>query len=286
MGATELGNPARDASMPAEVSMQPRRFAFDDLDSIPQYWNANNPLLTHFENAFSILIPPGEQFFIQSVKYYENRVKDPEARELIRAFTEQENLHGEAHNTYNATIAKFGIDVKRQEARAARVFARLQRWLPRRIQLGITVFAEHLTAVGAHTLLDDPDAVQEIHPQMLEFWRWHAAEELEHKAVAFDLFGKVGGRFATRMASVFVAAVLLAPAMIAIAQAMIKEDPHKATPAEREQAKEVQARVMKRQAKLMLAYFRPDFHPWQIDDTELLKGWYREPVPRRAAAQG
>jgi predicted metal-dependent hydrolase len=58
---------------------------------------------------------------------------------------------------------------------------------------------------------------------------------------------------------------------------MIREDPHKATGAEKKQAREVQARIMKQQGPLLLAYFRPGFHPWQIEDADLLRGWSETP---------
>lgn len=275
MALVEVGEPVRSASLPDGVSVQPREFSFGDLDAIPQYWTMGNPLLTHFENAFSIMIPPGERFFIDSVRHHENRVGDAEARELIRAFIQQEGLHGRAHDRFNHSYARFGIDVRTQQRYAEGVFRRLRRWLPWRIQLGITAFAEHLTAVGAHTLLDDDDAADQMDPQMLEFWRWHAAEELEHKAVAFDLFHKVGGRYPTRMLSVVVAVLTLSVPILRIAKGMIDDDPHVPTRRERKEAAAFQRRMLRRQVPMLLAYFRPRFHPWQIDDSGMLKDWYR-----------
>lgn len=283
MPFTAVGEPARSDSFPEGIEMQPREYSFEDLGSIPQYWQMGNPLLTHFENAFSIMIPPGERFFIDSVKAYEGRVTDEEGRELVRAFVEQETLHGEAHDRYNASCERFGIDILSQERYAAKVFRRVQRWLPRKVQLGITVFSEHLTAVGAHSLLDSPEAEDEFDPQMLAFWRWHAAEELEHKSVAFDLFCKVGGGYLTRMLSVLASALFLAVPMVKIARATIRQDEHRITRAERKEAAAVQRRIFKRQFPFFIAYFKPSFHPWQIDDTEMLKDWYSARTPALAS---
>lgn len=283
MSFTEVHEPARSDSFPDGIAMQPREYDFDDLEAIPQYWNLDNAVLTHFENAFSIMIPPGERFFIDSVKAYEGRVTDEEGRALVRAFVQQETLHGEAHDRYNASCERFGIDIKAQEAYAAKVFRRTQRWLPKKIQLGITVFSEHLTAVGAHTLLDSPDAEDEMDPQMLAFWRWHAAEELEHKSVAFDLFRRIGGGYFSRMLSVLAAALFLAVPMVKIARSMMRDDDHRITRAERRQAAAFQRRVLRIQFPLLLAYFRPGFHPWQIDDTGMLEDWYGEKAPALAS---
>ena len=276
MSVTEVDQSARSDSFPEGIAMQPREYSFEDLDAIPKYWNLDNPVLTHFENAFSIMIPPGERFFIDSVRAYEDRVTDDEGRALIEAFVRQEGLHGEAHDRFNASYERYGIDIARQEAYAAKVFRRARSWLPAKIQLGITVFSEHLTAVGAHTLLDAPEVEDEIDPQMLSFWRWHAAEELEHKSVAFDLFHRVGGGYATRMLSVLAAALFLAVPMVRITRALLREDPHQATAADRKQALAVQRRMGRRQLPLFLAYFKPGFHPWQIDDSGMLREWYRQ----------
>ncbi|MCB1011913.1 MAG: metal-dependent hydrolase [Microthrixaceae bacterium] len=276
MSVTEVDQSARSDSFPEGIAMQPREYSFEDLDAIPKYWNLDNPVLTHFETAFSIMIPPGERFFIDSVRAYEDRVTDDEGRALIEAFVRQEGLHGEAHDRFNASYERYGIDIARQEAYAAKVFRRARRWLPAKIQLGITVFSEHLTAVGAHTLLDAPEVEDEIDPQMLSFWRWHAAEELEHKSVAFDLFHRVGGGYATRMLSVLAAALFLAVPMVRITRALLREDPHQATAADRKQALAVQRRMGRRQLPLFLAYFKPGFHPWQIDDSGMLREWYRQ----------
>lgn len=275
MSSTAVHEPARSASFPDGVSMQPREYSFDDLGAIPQYWNMGNPVLTHFDNAFSIMVPPGERFFIDSVRHYEGLVTDDEGRELIRAFVQQEGLHGQAHDVFNATLAKFGVDVASQDAHATTTFRRARRWLPAKVQLGITVFSEHLTAVGAHTLLSSDTAEDEMDPQMLDFWRWHAAEELEHKSVAFDLFHRVGGGYATRMVSVLAAAAFLAVPMVRIARSMMRDDPHVPSPSERRDAAAFQRMILRRQAGLLLAYFSPNFHPWQIDDTAMLEQWYR-----------
>ncbi|MCP4436073.1 MAG: metal-dependent hydrolase [Actinomycetia bacterium] len=274
MSYTEVHEPVRSEDFPEGVSMQPREYCFEDLDAIPQYWNMGNPVLTHFENGFSIMIPPGERFFIDSVRHYEHKVTDPGTRDVIRGFVQQETLHGEAHDRYNASCERFGIDIAARQAYAERIFKRAQRWLPAKIQLGITVFAEHLTAVGAHSLLESDEVEDEMDPQMLAFWRWHAAEELEHKSVAFDLFQRLGGGYVTRILSVLMAALFLAVPQVKIARAMMREDPHHITKAERKEALEFQKRVLRRQGPLLLAYFKPSFHPWQIDDAGMLRDWY------------
>jgi predicted metal-dependent hydrolase len=263
--------------LPDGVSIQPRRFHFRELDRVPQYWFGGNPILSHTENAFSILIPPGERFFIRSVQRYADRTADPELAQLIRAFARQEALHTRAHDEFNASLARFGVDVEREIAYADRVLAALARWLPAKMQLAVTVFLEHLTATGAHVLFGQPEIARAMHPEMLRFWRWHAAEELEHKAVAFDLYREVGGGYLLRVFSALAAALLLAFPFVRIARRMLRDDPNGVTDGMRRQARELNRRVMGPQLRMIAAYFRPGFHPWQCRDEAHLAGWYASP---------
>ena len=264
----------RTPDMPEGVSLQPRRFVFDDLDAVPQYWFAGNPLLTHFENAFSIMIPPGERFFVRSVRNYADRLPEQEARELLEAFATQEELHSAAHEEMNASFARFGVAVEREAARAEALFERVTRILPPWAQLGVTAFSEHLTAVGAHFMFSDPDFEEWLDPQMLDLWRWHAAEELEHKAVAFDLFERFAGGYVRRVVSALLTAGLLLGPNIGIFRRLVRDDPHEPTRAERRQARKVHLKLAGPQLRMIGQYFRPGFHPWQLDDTAHLREWY------------
>ncbi len=268
---------ATAAALPAGVQIQPRRFSFDDVEAVPRYYFAGNPLLTHFENAFSIMIPPGERFFIHSVRAYEKEVSDPEMKDLIRAFIQQEALHGSAHNEYNRAIGRFGFGTDEEIERAEKLFKRLERWLPRRLKLGMTVFLEHLTAVAAGGLFHVPELGEQMDDQMLRFWRWHAAEELEHKSVAFDLFTHVGGGYVMRVCSALVAIALLTVPLIRMTRRMIRADGVTITDDIRREARRINKIAGDQQLPLLAAFFKPGFHPWKLDDGAVLVDWYHSP---------
>jgi len=273
--------------LPAGIGIQPRQFRFEALDSIPRHWIADNPIVTHFENTFSLLIPPGERFFIRSVRALAERADGPELAAQIRAFVSQESFHMAAHDDFNRSFARFGVDVAREEAYGEVVMQRLTRVLPKRVALGATAFLEHLTATGAHLLFSEPEIAARMHPETLRFWRWHAAEELEHKAVAFDLLRACGGGYLLRIFSAFVALALLAYPFAAIARRQFRADPTPITPAMRREARALQRQINRTQTRLLLDYFKPGFHPWQCRDDAYLRAWYASgeaPVARGRAA--
>jgi predicted metal-dependent hydrolase len=281
MSSDSHGDPSRPGHLPDGIVVQPRRFEFRELDAMPRYWFADNALLTAVENAFSLLIPPGERFFIRSVRAYEDRARDPALRELIRGFAAQEALHTRAHDTFNEALGRHGLDVEREKAYAARTIERMERFLPGKMRLGATVFLEHLTATGAHVLFTEPAVAAAMHPEAVRFWRWHGAEEIEHKAVAFDLFREVGGGYVLRVLSALAAVALLAVPFHRMVTRMLREDPRPVTADTRRRARELNRKVVKPQLRMLARFFRPGFHPWrepwQESDQEALRDWYAAP---------
>ena len=269
--------PHASKGLPEGVALVPRRFEFRDLQSVPKYWFAGLPVFTHLENAFSIMIPPGERFFIQSVRHYQHVVTDPEMRAQVRAFTEQEGLHMRAHNEFNRSLERYGVDVERENDEAERALRRMQRLLPKKMQLGATAFLEHLTATSAHMLFTEPIIAQVMPEEMLRFWSWHAAEELEHKAVAFDVFKAAGGGYLLRVLSAVASLMLLAGPFRRCVRRMMADDPTHISRKGVTKARQMRRRLAAKHARLLLAYFRPGFHPWQHDDRPLLKAWYENP---------
>ncbi|MGB3622442.1 MAG: metal-dependent hydrolase, partial [Ketobacter sp.] len=79
------------------IPIKPRKVTFD-VSTVPRHWNGGDPVLTRFFDALSVHFPEGERFFIQSVRNFQDRVKEPGLREDIRHFIRQEGQHGIVHD--------------------------------------------------------------------------------------------------------------------------------------------------------------------------------------------
>ena len=184
-GGADPGARARRAGI---VVRRPRV----ELGGIPRYWWGGDPFRTHFLNGFSSTLPLGEAFFVRSVRYYADRVTDPELRAQIRLFAAQEGQHSRLHDQHVDLLLEQGYSAL---ATRNRVVDRILRWHNRRtpaMALAVTAALEHLTAILARQLLRDPQGfTDDMHLEMLRLWRWHALEEAEHKAVAFDVLMQV-----------------------------------------------------------------------------------------------
>ena len=261
--------------LPEGVSIQPRQFSFGSLDSEPKYWMGGSKIATHFQNMFSMAIPPGERFFIRSVQKYEDQVTDPEHKELIKAFILQEGLHRSAHNEFNSSLEKHGTDVERETRFFEKWIDFGESFMPSKVMLGITALAEHLTAIGAHQLLDNPRVNEIYTPATLRFWTWHAVEELEHRAVAFDLL-KVArvGYFLRVFIAMVTTQMMFVWGAVSFFRLMWK-DPTKVGMEEFAKLKRVLSILNNWQlVKMYFEYFKPGFHPWDIAPPEYMDDWY------------
>lgn len=173
-----------------EIHQRDIHFGMDA--DIPVHWHGGDAHRTRFLDALSLFFPEGERFFIESVRHYRDKVKfDDALNQDVRAFIGQEAMHGREHNAYNARLEQQGIPAKAMEAGIKKRLDLARKLLPKRNQLAITVCLEHFTAIMAHEVIANERNMAAADPRMARLWRWHAVEETEHKAVAFDVYQRV-----------------------------------------------------------------------------------------------
>lgn len=257
----------------------PRRDLELDLDpaTVPRDWCHDNAYQTTFLNALSLLFPEGEKFFVDSVKQQRARVTDPELARQIAGFIGQEAMHGKEHRAFNALIVAHGFTSAPAVDRRLRGFLKLvRRTLSPMSQLAVTCALEHFTAMLAEALLGDERMREELHPVVRPLWLWHALEESEHKAVAFDVYRAAGGGYARRAAimllttAVFFAAQTLAHGRM-MANRKILWKPWRWLRGIGRMW--IWPGYFIRLVPAYLAYFRPGFHPDDRDTRALLATW-------------
>jgi uncharacterized protein len=155
---------------------------------------------TQYLNAMSMSFPSGEQYFIDSVRNVQNRLGDsPEhlrLKSLIHDFTAQEATHRHVHGMMNAQLEKQGL----RNDWEPRTLARITRfaWMNPLHHLALTAAYEHYTSVMSSMMLRHASLTEGMSPMMQSLWRWHAMEETEHKAAAFDVYQAVSGHVGWR----------------------------------------------------------------------------------------
>lgn len=271
---------------PAHIDIKPRKMRFEAETNKDRYWLAGNKLFTAMFNFASMLFPEGELFFIKSVQHFQSEITDPKLREDIRGFIEQEITHSQHHDKFNQDIYGNGFRwLKVMEKQLHNILAWSHKYVPKKLQLSFTVTAEHFTAIGANLGLKHPDLVMhKVDPKYREIWLWHAVEESEHKAVAFDVLKAVSGSYWLRIAplavimmltllSLLVSAVVLPPWLV-----INKIRGRRILPKKRKKPLPEKVKMEIKQAtntfiKDLFSFFKPSFHPWDCDNTDLIESW-------------
>jgi uncharacterized protein len=185
---TQTSNP--DRKVPT------RRISFEEsLRELPKHFAADGDLiLSHLAASLSAVFPDGEDFFVRSVRHYRDQITDPELKRQVTGFIGQEALHGREHRMFNDRLAELGYPTKRFERLTRKGLALRERVAPPVSNLAATAALEHFTATLAELVLSNPE-VQGLfgHDEVRNLFLWHALEESEHKAVAFDVYKAVGG---------------------------------------------------------------------------------------------
>ncbi len=198
----------------ADVGIPLRHLSFDFPQASPRYFVLReNALATALMVVFSGYFPPGERFFVDSVRHFRDQVTDPVLKAQISGFIGQEALHGREHDRLNDFLASRGFDIAMAD-RMVKVGLNLLRKLPASQQLACTILMEHFTAHLAEQWLTNEQFYQQSDPEMLNLWYWHALEELEHKSVAYDLYTHVSGNYVQRVISAPLVALALGPGLL------------------------------------------------------------------------
>ena len=155
-------------------------------------------------------------------------------------------------------------------------------------QLASTVCMEHITAILAEHVLTHPKILDAMHPAVRELIMWHAVEEIEHKAVAFDVYQKCVGDDKL-LRQVMVINTLEFVTRIACYQAAILYWDKK-LPSLRDATGTAKfffgkQGVYRKLAKPFKEFFRADFHPWDHDNSHLIEEWKKTHASQQQAEQ-
>ena len=263
---------------PHNVPIHPRNREYDIGQSLKHDWYDNHPFKTAWFNAMSITFPLGEKFFIDSVRHYADQISDPKLKADIRGFCGQEGFHRREHQRYNHTLCKHrGYDLQVMEGRLERNIQRANKLLSPMERLASTAALEHITAILAETALSEDDPmIGNTDSAMQALWQWHAAEEMEHKSVAFDVYKAVGGtekmrKRAMRQATVF----LMVDTMMGLTHMLRKDKKLWSARLWHQGWKFLFSKggILRRVWPAYKEYYQDGFHPWDRDTRQLLDAW-------------
>ena len=284
--------PTTEAHAPLTV----RRLGVDLSQDFERHWNGGDAFMTAFCNALSMSFPVGEQFFIDAVREGAKHLTDsPEhqaLRETVRGFIGQEATHRHLHGLYNAHLEKQGL-INHWGPRAARRLEKGRREMFNKSEKGylhelaITAAYEHFTAIFGDLTLEridqEGDWFAQADDPLKTLWRWHAAEESEHKCVAFDLYVTLGGdhRWRMRWFNYVVVQFTLDTLRQTVNNLWHDRTLHKpSTWVSGMRFLLGRHGLIRRSIQPLRAYRRPDFHPLQVGHNALAAQWLSDNAGR------
>lgn len=255
-----------------------RRISFEEsLQRIDRYFADGDVLMSHVVVAFSSVFPEGEDFFVRSVRNYRDVVEDPELRRQVAGFIGQEALHGREHRALNHRFTELGYGADFADRLTGRMLRFREKVVPKIGNLAATAALEHYTATFAEVLLRDPEARAAIGgDEVCDLLLWHAIEECEHKAVAFDVYKVAGGTERTRRFTMNLITVgfILGMAAQSLVSAGLDPNFYRDGNFRRSMRTLRRSPWLKREVwERLRDYNREDFHPDDHDTEELLEEW-------------
>jgi len=283
--------------------IKPRRVTFE-WDATPVHWIPGDPVGTHVINAFHIVLPAGERWFIECVKDALPEITDERLRAEVKGFIGQEMVHARSHQgVLDRILEENGIDTRKitdemneglagRPAKRAAMSARAAR-RTLMFELAAVAAIEHYTSVAGQWLMDN-DGMEKagVDPTMLDMLRWHGAEEVEHRSVVFDVYQHLGGRYLMRATAWAMAIFFLYWAMISGTMHLMRSDPAITRKVTKWRVYRSYRRSVRRghippifgmlveQARI---YLRPWHHPSKVHNTRQALDYLRTSPAARAA---
>lgn len=184
------------------ITPRPVSFSFKEASI---HWIPNDPFSSHTYNAINILLPAGEFWFCRVFNKALPLIEDESLKQDVKAFIKQEAIHARAHIVGQEFMEANNYKLENGLNTAEAIFGQLlsdqpfglsifnnktikSYWLITRV--GIIASIEHFTGVIGQWTLDNSHNWDKNNadPEMSDLFRWHLAEEVEHRNVAFDLF--------------------------------------------------------------------------------------------------
>ncbi|QNP61739.1 metal-dependent hydrolase [Streptomyces genisteinicus] len=272
-----------------------------DWGALPLHWIPGRPMATHVVNVLHLLLPEGERWFVRTFREAVPMITDEKLREEVLGFIGQEAMHAEAHQGVLDHLLTQGLDPEPYVRQVEFVFGRVlgeRPGLPAGRsrehvveRVAIIAAVEHFTAfLGDWVLNADGLDRAGADPVMLDLLRWHGAEEVEHRSVAYDLLRHLDPGYRRRVRTLFIAGPVLFHLWIRGARFLMAADPslpRGAKPTWRGYADGARRGVLPglgRLARSASRYLSPRYHPSQEGSTRQAVAYLAASPAARAAA--
>lgn len=184
----------------------PRAIKFKIAKCNKKYWFDDDPVKTLHANTLTSSIPYGERFFVSCMISHLKKIKNKTLKKEALSFIRQEMNHSKAHyRLYLKVVKPFYPKLKTRNCLYQKFFVLLALLLGNKVRLAIVAAMEHFTAVSGAYYLQNEKLIEGVDETIHSIFKWHFIEEVEHKAVAYDILQETGHNYFVRILGFFLA---------------------------------------------------------------------------------
>ena len=258
---------ASASTTPVNIEIR-RNIRFNFADS-PAVHHRDNPYLSHFWNALSVMAPSTERILMRVARDVRTEIRDERLLKDLDALVAQEAMHTREHRRLNTRLRELGYDIEGVNTELDEMFDGYVARADKPAAVALMIAGEHVIYAMSHALLEDPRVTEGMDPEVKRLFLWHAAEEMEHQSVAHDvyvhLFGDGPSHRVVRARAFADAGRLLLGSLAGVMKRLL------ASEADRTAAQRLEFfRFMtispgygRRLGGQAFRYFRPGFAPWK-----------------------
>ncbi len=271
------------------IPLKARPVAFRFSKPPKRHWSNDDPILTHFVDGLIYLLPAAEDFFIPAMRQVRNKIEDGELQKQVGAFCGQEAHHSSNHKAFNEHLDALGyVKLRKIEQSLIKVLnASLKKGEQSdffaKLNIALTAGGEHYTSMIAQIVLESPERFLSDDSEISAMLYWHAVEEYEHRALCFDAFQAVSGSYVLRITAYGLVTLLFLQAWARGVMYMYGKDDVGYVSGVWRLCKALVQKGGKAEKSLLSAfiptlfnYFRPGFHPGELDNDQLIERWIKD----------
>ena len=173
-----------------------RKFTFhiDQVEFGDPLWSRTHPNFSMWVNALGVHVPYFERYLVKALRKAKPYLSDPELLRDVSAIIGQEAHHARNFIDVNRWLARRYPQVDELDREARQFFDERAKKDDLKKLVGFTAGYETFTFLAGIIILDNYKRwFSDSDPTMRAIWVWHQVEEIEHGAVAFDVYQALYG---------------------------------------------------------------------------------------------
>jgi predicted metal-dependent hydrolase len=255
--------------------MIPRKIKID-FSGVPMQWT-RIPEYAAIQNAGSPIATQSEIFVNAVMAKFRDRIPadNPKLREEVDIFVRQETNHCFLHADFNKEMYARGYaDIKPYETRMRDYYRRLLKEKSLEFNLAYCAGFENIALFSSKfAFIAAPDLFEGGDQRMVDLYKWHLAEEFEHRTVAHAAFAAISGNYFLRIYGALVAFRSLNAFQKAILNTILRVDrqnmPAQEVKASKRRLNKLHRRmafyVLPRLIQILKPYYDPEKHEMPDD---------------------